>query len=210
MTPRHPTRPLDRPPRPLPGRPDDRRRRLDRERRPAVDRRRSRLLRDLARLGGERVPADLRRLPAARRPARRPVRAAPAVPARDRALHRRLDRLRSLDEPGDAGRRARGAGARRRGRLGGRALADHGPLHRSRRAREGARRVRVLHGRRRQHRRAARRRPHRPPELALDLPRQRPDRDRRRHPDEAADPGDAGRGERAASTSPARSRSPAR
>ena len=98
--------------------------------------------------------------------------------------------------PGDAGRRAGGAGARRRRRLGGRALADHGPLHRPGRAGEGAGRFRVLHGRRRQHRRAAWRRPHRPPELALDLPRQRPDRDRGRHPDAAADPGTPGQGSR--------------
>ena len=40
--------------------------------------------------------------------------------------------VRRLDEPGDAGRRARGAGARRRGRLRGRPLADHGPLQRAR------------------------------------------------------------------------------
>ena len=41
-----------------------------------------RLLRDFARLGGERIPAHVRRLPAARRPARRPVRPPPAVPHR--------------------------------------------------------------------------------------------------------------------------------
>ena len=38
--------------------------------------------RDLAGLGGQRVHAHLRRLPAARRPAGRPVRPPPAVPAR--------------------------------------------------------------------------------------------------------------------------------
>ena len=43
---------------------------------------RPRLLGDLARLGRERVPAHLRRLPAARRPARRPVRPPAPVPRR--------------------------------------------------------------------------------------------------------------------------------
>ena len=66
--------PLARPRRPLPGRPDDRPRHDDRERRAAVDPQRPRLLADVARLGRQRLPADLRRLPAARRPARRPVR----------------------------------------------------------------------------------------------------------------------------------------
>ena len=73
---------------------------------------------------------------------------------------------------------ARGAGARRRGRVGGRALADHEALHRARRAREGDGRVRLRDGRRRQHRRAARRRAHGHARLALDLPRQPADRRR--------------------------------
>ena len=136
--------------------------------------------RDLARLGRERLPAHLRRLPAARRPARRPLRPPPAVP--DRAS--RSSRCASLacglaTIAGAAGRGAGGAGPRRRGRLGGRALADHDPLHRAGRAGEGDGRLRLRHGRRRQHRRAARRRPHRRAQLALDLPRQRPDRHRR-------------------------------
>ena len=75
--------------------------------------------------------------------------------------------------------RAGGAGARRRGRLGGRALADHDPVHRAGRAGEGDGRLRLRRRRRRQHRRAARRRPDRRPQLALDLPRQRADRRRR-------------------------------
>ena len=75
--------------------------------------------------------------------------------------------------------RARGAGNRRRRRLGGRAVADHGPVRRAGRPREGDGRLRVRDGRRRQHRRAARRRSHRRAQLALDLPRQRADRRRR-------------------------------
>ena len=79
---------------------------------------------------------------------------------------------------GAAGRRAGGAGSRRRGRLGGRAVADHDPVHRAGRAGEGDGRLRLRRRRRRKHRRAARRRPDRRARLALDLPRQPPDRRR--------------------------------
>ena len=74
--------PLARAVRPLPRRPDDRARHDDRERRAAVDPGGPRLHGDLARLGRERLPAHLRRLPAARRPARRPLRPPAAVPDR--------------------------------------------------------------------------------------------------------------------------------
>ena len=56
--------------------------------------------RGLARVGRERLPADLRRVPAARRPAGRPLRAPPAVPDRHRALHARVARLRPRDLAG--------------------------------------------------------------------------------------------------------------
>ena len=79
----------------------------------------------LARLGRERLPADLRRLPAARRAARRPARPPAALPARHRALHRRLAGLRPRDLAGVPDRGPRGAGARRGGRLRRRPLADH-------------------------------------------------------------------------------------
>ena len=102
--------PLARPARPVPGRPDDRAGHDHRERRAALDPRRPRLLRDLAGLGRERLPADLRRVPAARRAARRPVRPPPAVPGRHRALHRRLAGLRPGELAGPAHRRAGGAG----------------------------------------------------------------------------------------------------
>ena len=68
--------------------PDDRARHDDRERRAAVDQGRPRVLRDVARMGRQRLPAHLRRLPPARRAARRPLRPPPAVPDRHRALHR--------------------------------------------------------------------------------------------------------------------------
>src|SRR5919106_6168834 len=72
--------PLARPLRSLPRRSDDRPRRDDRERRAAVDPRRSRLLADVARLGGELLPADVRRLPAPGRPAGRSLRPPAVVP----------------------------------------------------------------------------------------------------------------------------------
>ena len=83
------------------------------------------------------------------------------------------------DVAGDADRRAGRAGARRRGRLSGRVLADRRAVHRAGRAREGDGRVRFRYGGWRQHRRARGWRADRPRRLALDLPRQPPDRDRR-------------------------------
>ena len=99
--------PLARTDRPLHGRPDDRARHDDRERGAAVDQGRPRLLRGLARVGRQRVPAHLRRLHAARRTARRPLRPPAAVRRRDRALHRRVARLRARRVAGTARRRAR-------------------------------------------------------------------------------------------------------
>ena len=122
--PRRP-KPLARPLRPVPGEPDDRPRRHDRERRAAVDPRRPRLLRDVARVGRERVPAHVRRVPAARRAARRPLRAPAAVPDRDQRSSRwRRSPAGSRPRRAFLDRRARRAGRRRRDRLGGLALAD--------------------------------------------------------------------------------------
>ena len=59
------------------------------------------------------------------------------------------------------------------------AVADHDAVHRAGRPREGDGRVRLRRVGRRHARRAARRRADRRPQLALDLPRQHPDRDRR-------------------------------
>ena len=91
--------------RPLPGHADDRPRLDDRERRAALDQGRPRLLVDLARVGRERLPADVRRLPPARRAPRRPLRPAPAVPDRHHALHGRVAGLRPLDDAGPADQR---------------------------------------------------------------------------------------------------------
>ena len=58
--------------------------------------------------------------------------------------------LRPRDLAGHAGRGARGAGPRRRGGVGGRAVADHDAVHRAGRARQGDGRLRLRRGRRRQ------------------------------------------------------------
>ena len=109
--------------------------------------RRPRLLADVAGLGRERLPAHLRRLPSARRPARRPVRAPAAVPV-GIALFTVASLACGLSTTqGMLIARARGAGRRRRHRLGDRALADDGAVHRARRAREGDGRGRLRRGR---------------------------------------------------------------
>ena len=79
----------------LPGRSDDRPRRHDRRRRAAVDPRGPRVLGDVVGMGRECVSAHLRRVPAARRTARRPLRAPAPLHRRDRALHGRVARVRA-------------------------------------------------------------------------------------------------------------------
>ena len=101
--------------------------------------RRARLHARDARLGRQRLHARVRRLPAARRPRRRPARPARGVRGRARAVRARLARRRPRAERGGARRRARRAGARRRDRRAGDALDPH-----DRRSREGAERNRAL------------------------------------------------------------------
>ena len=113
--------------------------------------------------------------------------------------------LATSQETADRG--ARRAGPRRRRRLGRLALADDEPLHRAGRARQGDGRLRLRRLGRRLDRRAARRRPHRRARLALDLPRQHPDRRRRRAALAAAAAGRrASEAPERSSTSPAPSR----
>src|ERR671923_1128046 len=81
--------------RPLFRRPHDRPRLDDRERRAAFHPGRSRLLAGLARLGRERLPADVRRLPPLGRTPRRHLRPPPPLPDWPHRLHARLARLRS-------------------------------------------------------------------------------------------------------------------
>ena len=102
-----------------------------------------------------------------------------------------------------ARRRPRAPGPRRRARLPRRALDHHHHLRGGRGAHEGARRLERDRGRRRRLRPAARRHPHRPAELGVDLLRQRADRPRHRG---ARDPLRAG----VARAEPPRQRRPAR
>ncbi len=186
-------RPLAGPRRRLPRRPDGRARRDDRQRRPAVDPRRPRLFRGRPGLGRQRLHAHLRRLPPARRPARRPLRAAAPVHDRHRPVQPGLARLRPVERAAAAGHRPGGAGHRRRDRRGGGAGAADEPLHRAGRARQGDGRLRLRLRQRRQHRRAPRRRPHRRLRLALDLPRQPADRPGGAGPQPGGAAGDEGR-----------------
>ena len=160
-------------------------------------------------LDPERVHADIRGLPAARRPACRPARAAPAVHGRHRAVRGRIARLRTLPVRGHAARRPRVPGAGRGDGVAGRAL-DH-PDDVRRRTGAQSRAVGLGRDRRRRGRRrpAARRRARAAAQLALGVLRQRADRRR------GAGAGAADRSRRAArsrsrradTTSRARSRS---
>ena len=93
---------------------------------------------------------------------------------------RRLTRLRRRTEPGDAGRRALRAGRRRRHGLGRDPRHDRHDVPGAARAGEGDRRLQLRRLRRRLDRPAGRRRADRGDQLALDLLREHPDRDRDR------------------------------
>ena len=121
--------------------------------------------------------ARLRRLPAARRPPRRPARAAARLHGRARHLHDRVAPLRALVERGIADRRPRAAGPRRGHDLARSALDPDDDVPRGPRAQHRPRRLGRGRRRRCRCRRPARRRPRRPPLVAVDLLRQRPRRD---------------------------------
>ena len=131
-----------------------------------------------AAVAGHRLPDDVRRRPAPRRPHRRPALPAPRVPDRADPVHRRLpgQRLRRQRQPAHRGPRRPGTQRRTAHPL--RALADHDHLRR-RPAQDRARHV----GRRRQPRRRSRSPPRRRPdhlgELAGHLLDQRAHRRRR-------------------------------
>ena len=163
----------------LHGQPHDRAGHDDRERGAALDPHRPRVHRVLAGLGRERLPADVRRLPAAGRPAGRHLRAPQAVPDRPGAVHGIVGGLRPLDRAGRADRGAGRAGRGRGDRGGGGAVAGDDAVRGAGRAGQGDGRDRVRRRRRRQHRRAAGRRADRCARLALDLPGQPAGRHRR-------------------------------
>ena len=113
------------------------------------------------------------------------------------------------ESEGDADRRPRGPGPRRRDPLAGGALDRHHHLPRRLRAQQGARRLGRGRRRRRRRGRPARRRADRVPGLGVGAVGERADRDRRRGPRPAADRREPlGVREPRASTSPARSASP--
>ena len=130
------------------------------------------------RLGRQRLPDRLRRSAAARRALRRPHRPQDHLHDRPRHLHRGLAAVRRGAEPGGAGRRPLHPGRGRRDDLGGHPRHDRDDVPRAARPGEGDRRLRLRRLRRRLDRAAGRRRPHRVDQLALDLLRQHPDRDR--------------------------------
>ena len=116
---------------------------------------------------------------------------------RPRALHRRVARLRPLHFVGDADRRPRGAGPRRRGRDAGRALDRLDDVHRGRGAEQGTRRLGRGRRQRRGCGRALRRHPHEVPRLGVDLLGQRPRRRRRARADADLRAREPARGRRA-------------
>jgi len=180
----------------------DRPRHDDRERGPAVDPGRPRVLPGQPGLGGERLSDRVRRAAPAGRAAGRPGRAATGVPGRPGPVLGRLAAVRARGQPGHAHRGAVPAGHRRRADLGRHPRHDRDDVPRPARAGPRDRRVRLRRVGRRRRRPARGRRPHPAPELALDLLREPADRRshraRRPPPDPArARLGPARRGRRA-------------
>ena len=167
---------------------DGRARRHHRQHRPAVHRPGPRHQRHQPDLDRHRLHAGLRRLPAPRRPARRPLRPAQDLHDRPRGLCRgiaarwsRAERAAAADRPWPPGLRCRAGLPRGAG-------ADHhhvpGRSGAQPRVRDLRRHVRCRRGRRPDPRRLAHRLQPRPagprhPRLAADLPDQRADRHRR-------------------------------
>ena len=162
-------------------------RRERRERRAAEHPARRRLLRAEPVVGAQRLHADLRRVPAARRARGRPARSPSPVHGRHRAVRGRVARLRAVAVGGDAADRPRRAGPRRRAGLARGAVDHPHDVRGGQRAQPGARRLGRDRRRRRRGRPPARGRDRRAAQLALGLLRQRADR-RGGPPAGAADP----------------------
>ncbi len=143
------------------------------QRRPAIDPDRPRLLTHLAAVGGQRLHAGVRWIPAARRTRRRLRRPPPPVRARHHRLHRGLAGLRSGAVVRVPHLRPRPPGPRRSDGLPGRAVDRDHHLPRGPRAHQGAQRVGRDRRRRRRRRPAARRHPHRVPVVGVGVLRQR-------------------------------------
>ncbi len=151
-------------------------RRVDRQRRAAVDRHRPEVRPGRPVVGRQLLHALLRRLPAARRSHGRPPRSTAHVRRRPHPLRAGLAGRRPRHLAGHADRRSRGPGPRRRAALPGRAVARHRDVRRGRRAQQGAGRLGRGRRLRRRRRRAARRHPDRVRRLGVGAVRQRADR----------------------------------
>ena len=131
-------------------------------------------------MGRERLSDRVRRPASALGPLRRHPRAEERLHGRPRRLHGGIPAMRARPEPGGAGRGSLRPGRRRRNDLRGDPRDDRDDVPRAAGAGEGDRRVRLRRLRRRVGRIAGRRRADRIDQLALDLLRQHPDRDRHR------------------------------
>ena len=146
---------------------------------------RPRVLRERSAVGHHGLRHRLRRVPAARRAPRRPLRAAPPLHDRPARLRRRVRPLGARLVVRLADRVPRRAGSRRRALRAGRVVAADDDVHRGSRPQPRDRRLGGRLGQRRRGRRPPRRRAHVLPELAVDLLRQRAGRARRRRADAA-------------------------
>ena len=165
-------------------------RRGDRQRRAPVHRHRARLLPTGPPVGGQRLRAHLRRLPAARRARRRPARPAAHVHARADRVRVRLAGGRSRADRHPAHRGPRSAGTRRGDPRPGRALDRGRDLRRGRRAQQGDGRLGCRGRQRRRRRSAPRRSAHRVARLGVGLLGERADRAGRGVPRAAPDRGE--------------------
>ena len=154
-------------------------RRGDRERGPALDQDRPRLLVGGPPVGDHGLRDLLRRRSAPRWTDRRPARTAPRLHRRPLGLRRELAPLRPCLVGGLSDRVPRAPGPRRGTARSGRARAADDDLRRRPRAQPRARHLRGRLGERRRSRRAARRDPDLLPALVVDLLHQRAGRDRR-------------------------------
>ncbi len=141
-------------------------------------------------MGGDRLRAHLRRVPAARRPGSRPAR--PQAPVHGRAgdLHRGLARLRAGHQRHLPDHHARHPGPGRRRGAARRAVHRDEHVQRGRRTQQGARRLGWHRRHGGQRRPAGRRLAHPVRRLAVHLLPERPDRRGRPH---AGPPGRAGK-----------------
>ena len=162
-------------------------RRVDRQRRPAQHRQGAPLLRAEPSMGRQRVCDRVRRLPAARRPRRRPARPSPGLHRWPHGRGCRFAGRRIRRQPGPVDRRARSSGPGRRDHLAVRPVDRHHPVQGWGRAQQGPWRVGRRRGLRGGRRRAPRRHPHRRPRMGMGALGERPGVASRAGPDARPD-----------------------